>query len=235
MLLAAFPLICVATPAMADLSDKFTTAWSTTLTSNYIERSESKSQNDPSVNTSMVLMHNDSKLYGTILANSVALTDTENNTATLELKPGIGIYYRWEDYDTDIDAQIRYYTYPGYTGLDYPEAMVNLKSWIFRAEAGYSNEVFTTTSDGHYLQAGIDLPLEILHPDLHYLMFDGYYGHYHLNADAGGSYDYLKMALRAELGTFEVGLEYWDMNDNGTLEALNRYGHHTTIYITKYF
>ncbi|MAZ44052.1 MAG: hypothetical protein CMF48_02595 [Legionellales bacterium] len=234
-LVAAAPLALISLNANADITDKFTTVWATTLSTNYVERAESKNQNDPALGAAFVILSDNTNFYGTVLGHNTAQTDVNGATATLELKPGLGFYYNWDEYNTDIDVQLRYYFYPGYKGLDYPELMVNLKNWIFRGEVGFSNDVFDSGTDGHYLQAGLDIPLEMAHPALDTFFFDGFWGHYHLGAAAGDSYDYYKLAVRKEHNTYEIGYEYWNMDNNSSLKALNRYGHHSIFYVTKYF
>ena len=214
--------------------ETFVPAWKWGLSSNYVLQGESRSGNDPSLQSSVVLMQDTSGLYASFDANSVAKVDSEGKIAPLELKPGIGWFYRNPDGYFDSDIQANFWLYPGSKGLEYPQISWSPRFYIARGEVGYAQDVFSSGRHGFYVQIGSELDLKHIHDLVEGIVLSGYTGHYKLPEVEGGSYDYLHFQVERNIGGYSIAMHFKNTwNNQRTDMSL----HNEKYYFTfnKYF
>ncbi len=193
-LLAALPLSVMAQDEEGEESSgPLTFSASATLTSDYVWRGVSQSQEDFALQGELAFEH-ESGLYGGVWGSSVDFTpdDTgwmDEDDAKIELDTYIG--YAWDFNDSLAgDIQLIRYIYPGTAegvDYDYNELVGSLTfNEMITATVGYTNDVFNLDDDGVYF---------------------GLSGSYGL--------PWWDLTLDGEVGHFSVGSGWPEFNDEG--------------------
>jgi uncharacterized protein (TIGR02001 family) len=162
----AAALLAVAVPAFADDTGAFSFEGSVTLTTDYVFRGISQTQNDAAIQGDMTIRH-DLGLFATVWGSNVDFDDGpedtnleidftvgyENEVANTPFSYGVGlIYYAYPDSHDDNNYWEVYFA-PAYA-LAMGEREIGLSGGIY-----YSPEYFGDTGDAWYLTAGLEVPL----------------------------------------------------------------------------
>jgi len=230
-LLAALPFAASAQDEESESSGPFTFSASATLTSDYVFRGISQSQEDWALQGELAFEH-ESGFYGGIWGSSVDFIPDDasyldEDGANLELDLYVG--YSWDLADKWVgDVQVVRYVYPGTNeGVDYDYAeLIGSVSYdeMITATIGYSNDVYNLDDDGIYfgLSGSYDLPWWDL-------SLDGEVGHYSIGSgealyDEHGdfigaddlNYMHYSIGLSKEFGQVSTSLTWSDTDDNAT-------------------
>ncbi|MBL0029710.1 MAG: hypothetical protein IPO95_11865 [Rhodanobacteraceae bacterium] len=230
-LLAALPFAASAQDEESESSGPFTFSASATLTSDYVFRGISQSQEDWALQGELAFEH-ESGFYGGIWGSSVDFIPDDasyldEDGANLELDLYVG--YSWDLADKWVgDVQVVRYVYPGTNeGVDYDYAeLIGSVSYdeMITATIGYSNDVYNLDDDGIYfgLSGSYGLPWWDL-------SLDGEVGHYSIGSgealyDEHGdfigaddlNYMHYSIGLSKEFGQVSTSLTWSDTDDNAT-------------------
>ena len=230
-LLAALPFAASAQDEESESSGPFTFSASATLTSDYVFRGISQSQEDWALQGELAFEH-ESGFYGGIWGSSVDFIPDDasyldEDGANLELDLYVG--YSWDLADKWVgDVQVVRYVYPGTNeGVDYDYAeLISSVSYdeMITATIGYSNDVYNLDDDGIYfgLSGSYGLPWWDL-------SLDGEVGHYSIGSgealyDEHGdfigaddlNYMHYSIGLSKEFGQVSTSLTWSDADDNAT-------------------
>ena len=157
----AAALMTLSAPALAD-DGPFSFAGSVTLTTDYVFRGISQTENDPAIQGDFTLSH-ESGLFGTVWASNVDFDDgAEDTNLEIDFTVGFGnevnenfsyevgaIYYAYPDSDDDYNY-VEVYFAPSFSLGAMQGHSVTLSGGIY-----YSPEFFADTGDAWYLTAGI--------------------------------------------------------------------------------
>lgn len=230
-LLAALPFAASAQDEESESSGPFTFSASATLTSDYVFRGISQSQEDWALQGELAFEH-ESGFYGGIWGSSVDFIPDDasyldEDGANVELDLYVG--YSWDLADKWVgDVQVVRYVYPGTNeGVDYDYAeLIGSVSYdeMITATIGYSNDVYNLDDDGIYfgLSGSYGLPWWDL-------SLDGEVGHYSIGSgealyDEHGdfigaddlNYMHYSIGLSKEFGQVSTSLTWSDTDDNAT-------------------
>ena len=211
-------------------SGPFTISASATLTSDYVWRGVSQSQEDFALQGDLTFEH-ESGLYGGVWGSSVDFTPDgtpfdEEDDADLEIDAYIG--YAWDITDQLAgDVQIIRYMYPGTADgveYEYNELIGSLTfNEMITATVGWTNDVFNLDDDGFYvgLSGSYGLPWWDL-------SLDGEVGHFtigsaqeiydeddHLIGTDDLSYVHYSIGLSKEWGPVSASLAWASADDDG--------------------
>lgn len=231
-LLAALPFSVVAQDEDSEESSgPLTFSASATLTSDYVWRGVSQSQEDFALQGELSFEH-ESGFYGGVWGSSVDFipedaSPLDEDDANVELDAYIG--YSWDLSDQLVaDISLTRYMYPGTNegfDYDYNELIGSLTfNEMVTATVGYTNDVFNLDDDGFYvgLSASYGLPWWDL-------SLDGEIGHFTIGSgeaffdDEGefiGSADlkymHYQIGLSKEWGPVSASLTWADTDDDAT-------------------
>jgi uncharacterized protein (TIGR02001 family) len=163
----AAALLAVSVPAFADDTGGFSFEGSVTLTTDYVFRGISQTQNDPAIQGDFKVSH-DVGFFGSVWASNVDFDDGAEDT-NLEVDFTVGfandvantpfsyevglIYYAYPDSDDDYNYWEGYFA-PSYTFAMGGDREVELSGGVY-----YSPEFFGDTGDAWYLTAGLEVPV----------------------------------------------------------------------------
>ncbi len=205
---------------------------SATLTSDYVFRGVSQSQEDWALQGEFAFEH-ESGFYGGLWGSSVDFIPDDasyldEDGANLELDAYVG--YSWELADKWVgDVQVVRYLYPGTNegvNYDYNELIGSISyDEMITATIGYSNDVYNLDDDGIYfgLSGSYGLPWWDL-------SLDGEVGHYSIGSggneifDSHGdvigvddlNYMHYSIGLSKEFGPVSTSLTWSDTDDEAT-------------------
>jgi uncharacterized protein (TIGR02001 family) len=163
----AAALLAVSVPAYADETGAFSFEGSVTLTTDYVFRGISQTQNDPAVQGDMTISH-ETGFFGTIWASNVDFDDGAEDT-NLEVDFTLGFANEVENTAFSYDVGVIYYAYPDadddynywelYFAPAYAIAMSGDRSIGLSGGIYYSPEFFGDTGDAWYVTGGISVPI----------------------------------------------------------------------------
>lgn len=214
-----------------EASGPWTFGASATLTSDYVWRGVSQSQEDFALQGEFTFEH-ESGFYGGIWGSSVDFIPDDasyldEDGANLELDTYVG--YSWEFADKWVgDVQLIRYNYPGTNdGIEYDyNELTGSVSYdeMITATVGYTNDVFALDDDGFYfgLSGSYGLPWWDL-------SLDGEVGHFTIGSgeelyDNAGevigvsdfTYMHYSIGLSKEFGPVSTSLTWSDTDDDAT-------------------
>jgi uncharacterized protein (TIGR02001 family) len=124
------------------------------LTSNYIFRGLTQTENLPAVQGEYTYTF-PFGLYATVWASNDKFIDTD---ITLEIDPGIGFYKEIND-DFNFDISVYRYYFPSDKIWNYSEWLGQVNFKFLQTNLGYSNNVFGAKRSGFYYDGGINYTL----------------------------------------------------------------------------
>lgn len=215
---AAFALL-LATAGVARASDADGTI---SVTSDYIFRGISQTQDDPALQAGARLGLDDGAYVSTWTSSLKPLPD---NGADAELDLVAG----WRGsltHDLTLDANVTRYTYPGAkrSTSDYNE-LVSTLTWRDRiwVQGGWSNDVFASGRAALYTQFGGRQPLS------HGFAIEAAAGRYKLSSALGRSYAHAYVAAEYTSGAFTARVALHDTDHAATVLFPHLAGPHVEI------
>ncbi len=192
-----------------------------TITSNYVFRGVSVSDNLPAVQGGLTYTFLSSGIYANLWGSNVNFQDAQGYTATLEMDTIIGISNPIGDHFT-YDINLDRYNYPK-AGASYNEGIANAHWYFITAQIAYSNNVYNSHYNGIYYNLGFkqDVPAKYA-LGLENVTVSGGVGHYDLNDahkpgvlsyDNGlSSYNDYNLQVTKGIGNYTIGLQWTDTN-----------------------
>lgn len=189
------------------------------ITSNYMFRGISNSNNSPAVQGGLTATFIKG-LYVNVWGSNVNFPDIDGNTATMELDTNAGITNKIGE-NWDYDVYIGRYNYPNTNGLSYNEVIGSLGYRIFTVLVGYSANVFDTHKNGTYYDLSANYPIPYQGPVWNNIALTGGVGYYDLPGSAGlRSYANYNLGLSKTIGMYNLALQWIDTNHN-SIDAEN--------------
>ncbi|MDF1588596.1 MAG: TorF family putative porin [Gammaproteobacteria bacterium] len=192
-------------------------AWSTSasvaLSTDYIWRGVSQTDNEAAISGSFDIGHS-SGLYAGVWASNVDFEATPDN-ATIEVDYYAGFAGEFGGSGVGYDIGALYYDYPDADSADFFEVHGSLSYSFITAGIAYSDDVFGTDTDGTYytVDAGYDIGMFSLAAGIGYYDFDD-------EVAAGlDSYTSYHVGASTELAGFGLDLSYYDVDDNAISDA----------------
>ncbi|MDX1901410.1 MAG: TorF family putative porin [Gammaproteobacteria bacterium] len=182
------------------------------ITSNYVFRGISNSNNLPAVQGGLTYTFHSTGIYFNIWGSNVNFADPQGNTATLEFDAIAGIANSIGEhfsYDINFDR----YNYPK-TASSYYEAIANAKWYFVTAQIGFSSNVFGYHGNGTYYNLGVNYDVP---PDyafgLDNVNVKGGVGHYSLPKSKGlSSYNDYLVQVSKGIGIYNLAVAWTDTN-----------------------
>lgn len=190
------------------------------ITSNYIFRGVSNSNNNPAVQGGLTYSL-PAGFYANIWGSNVDFLDPEGVKATVEFDAIFGIANDIGDFHYDIN--IDRYNYPRASGANYYELIAALTYRIFTATIGYSSNVYGYHKDGTYYSGALNLPLD---PKYAFHWQDvsvmGSVGHYKLPESVGLlSYTDYMLGIEKVIDKYTLLLQWVSTNGEAHLGKLD--------------
>lgn len=193
------------------------------LTSNYIFRGISNSNNNPAVQGGLTYTFKKTGIYFNVWGSNVDFLDPEGKQATVEFDGIAGITNNITEnlsYDINIDR----YNYPKASASNYYEGIGNLTYRIFTATLGYSTDVYGSHKKGTYYSGAVNYELDPAYA-LHFnhVSLLGSVGHYILPESAGlFSYTDYMLGIQKTLKQYTFLLQWVGTNREAQLGALDK-------------
>jgi len=182
------------------------------ITTNYMDRGVSDSNNLPAVQGGWTYTFASTGIYFNLWGSSLNELDTQNNIATLELDTIIGITNPVGEHFT-YNINITRYNYPK-AAASYSELIASAQWYFITALIGYSTNVYDTHGNGTYYNLGFkyDVPPDYIF-GLDNMNVSGGVGHYSLPARGGlSSYNDYNLAVTKTIGNYALQLQWTDTN-----------------------
>ncbi|MBI1239885.1 MAG: hypothetical protein GC199_11155 [Alphaproteobacteria bacterium] len=207
---AAALMVVAAPAAMAqeEASSPFSFSGSLTLTSDYVFRGISQTQNDPALQGSFDVSH-ESGLYAGVWASNVDFNDATDTNLEVDFYGGFANSIEAFSYDIGV----LYYAYPDTSGVDYDyvEFLLGLgydfEVLSISGAVYYSPDFFAETGDAYYVTAGVAVPV------LDWLTLDANVGYQDIDDNVTfGADDYTDWNVGATVSVegFDFGVRYTD-------------------------
>lgn len=133
------------------------TSASVALSSDYMWRGYSQTDNEPAISGSFDYAHSSGLYLGTWASNvDFALNGDQ---AHIEVDLYAGFAGEFGDSGIGYDVGVLRYMYPGTDGGDWNEFYGTLSYSYFSVGVAYSGDVYSTSEDGTYYSVGFDYPL----------------------------------------------------------------------------
>lgn len=203
-----------ASSAMAWESEngQHSTSASVALSSDYVWRGYSQTDNEPAISGSFDYGHA-SGLYAGTWASNVDFA-LGSDQAHIEIDAYAGFANEIGDTGVGYDVGMLRYMYPGTDDGDWNEYYASLSYSFFSAGVAYSSDVYGSSEDGTYYSLGFDYDLPMG------LALSAGYGYYDYDknvfgvAAADSAADY-RIGLSTEVVGFGVDLTYTDSDSDG--------------------
>lgn len=217
---AAALMVVAAPAAMAqeEASSPFSFSGSVTLTSDYVFRGISQTQEDPALQGSFDVSH-ESGLYAGVWASNVDFDDGSTPTGTdtnLEVDFYGGFANSIDAFSYDLG--VIYYAYPDTSGADYDyvEFLLGLgydfEVLSISGAVYYSPDFFAETGDAWYVTAGIAVPVT------DWLTLDANYGLQTIDETTPDDYSDWNVGATVSIEGFDFSVRYTD-TDLSTAEC----------------
>jgi uncharacterized protein (TIGR02001 family) len=183
------------------------------VTSNYIFRGISNSNNNPAVQGGFTYTFPTTGIYLNLWGSSVSFTDKYGNAATSEIDSIIGVTNPIGDHFT-YNINIDRYNYPRARGANYNELIANAQYYFLTGMVGYSNNVYNVGAPGTYYNVGVnyDIPAQYAF-NVDGLNLKGGIGHYSLPSHKDlSSYNDYNVQISKTFGKYVLALQWTDTN-----------------------
>jgi uncharacterized protein (TIGR02001 family) len=182
------------------------------LTSDYVFRGISQTDEDPAIQGGFDLGH-DSGFYVGTWASNVDFADTSADDADMELDVYLG--FAGEYGDVSYDVGLLRYIYPGTdVDIDYNELIASVGYMGATFLIGYSNDVFNSSETGIYYNLSYE------HEVVENVSVNAGVGYYDFDKNVYGpgmpdSYMDYTVGVSTEFAGIGFGLAWTDTNDDG--------------------
>lgn len=168
---------------------------SVTLTSNYIWRGLSQTNNNPALQAEL-----NYQFKGFYLKFFGSNVDFNDDNAHVETDPTIGYAHEFAN-GMGYNIGITRYIYPGAKGIDYNDAYFLVTYKIVYVSFAYSNNVFNSGNSGSYYEIGLDYPVpaKIL-KGIEGVSIGASAGYFQLPVKEGPSYSNYSLSIAKKLG-----------------------------------
>lgn len=208
-----------------------TTSASIALSSDYVWRGYSQSDNKPAISGSFDYSHISGFYAGTWASNVDFMINDDDAHLEMDIYAG----YAGEFLNSGIayDVGVLRYIYPGTDGGDWNEVYGSLSYQYFSLGIAHSGDVYSSSENGTYYNIGVDYPLLA---GINLIVGLGYYDYDRDvfgigNPDSATDY---RVGLSKDLAGFELNLSFTNTNSNAKELYLNKYADSRFIFsITK--
>ncbi len=189
------------------------------ITSNYIYRGISNSNNSPAVQGGLTATFIKG-FYVSTWGSNVDFLDRDGNTVTFELDTSAGIANKIGE-NFNYDLHIVRYNYPNANRAAYSEFMGGLGYRYLTGYIGYSTNVFASGKSGTYYNIGAKYPISYQGPIWNNIALTGGIGYYDLPESAGLlSYADYNLGISKTIGIYNLALQWTDTNRH-SVDAYN--------------
>ena len=209
--LAASALTSTSVMAWESADGAWSTSASVALSTDYVWRGYSQTDNEPAISGSFDVGHA-SGLYAGTWASNVDF-ELNGDQAHMELDIYAGFASEIGDTGVSYDVGVLRYIYPGTDGGDWNEYYLSLGYGPFSAGVAHSSDVYGSDEDGTYYTLGFDydLPMNIaLSTGIGYYDYDDDV----FGASEDSAVDY-RVGLSGDLVGFGWDLTYTDSDSDG--------------------
>ncbi|MBV8803173.1 MAG: hypothetical protein JO131_09505, partial [Gammaproteobacteria bacterium] len=209
------------TTAPEQTDDKSPLTGNFDITTNYVFRGVSNSNNNPAFQGGLTYTFLTTGIYLNVWGSNVDFLDPQGHIATVEADTIIGITNSINDnwsYNINFDR----YNYPKASAANYNELIAALTYKIFTATIGESLNVYGSHSNGTYYNGLFAIPLseKIFH--FSDLQAQASWGHYSLPRNAGlYSYSDVMVGLQKTIKQYVMALQYTNTNHKGHTPGLD--------------
>lgn len=188
------------------------TSASVALSSDYVWRGYSQTDNEPAISGSFDYAHQ-SGLYAGAWASNVDF-EINDNQAHIEMDAYIGFANQIGNSNIGYDVGVLRYIYPGTDGGNWNEVYGSLSYQYFSLFVGHSGDVYGSSEKGTYYNLGFSYPLPAeftLNANLGYYDYDReVFG----SSSPDSAKDY-RIGLSKVFAGFELDLSYTDTDSDG--------------------
>lgn len=189
------------------------------ITSNYMFRGISNSNNLPAVQGGFTYTFSSTGVYFNLWGSNVYFPDTQGNTATLELDTIAGIANPIGDH-FKYNLSLARYNYPK-SSSSYPEVIGSAQWYFLTALIGHSSNIYGYHDNGTYYNVGINYDI----PPPYFFQFENInltagIGHYSLPArQEMSSYNDYSIAISKTLGNYVLSVQWTDTGNSSFSRA----------------
>lgn len=194
-----------------DNADDSALTGSLTLTTNYMNRGVSQSNNVPAVQGSLTYTFTPTGIYFNVWGSNVDQPAPDGSTGTLEIDTLAGISNDIGDHFNYNLAFARYF-YPKAEQLNYNEIIGNVGLYFLTAYVAYSANEFNVHKPGIYYNGGVKFELPEMNGYLANMTLAATIGRYDLPKEAGTSYNDYQVTLSKDIKTYTIALQWTDTN-----------------------
>lgn len=205
------------------------------LTSNYVWRGVSLSDNLAAVQGSLTYTFLKTGIYLNVWGSNIKFPDINGNTATVELDTVAGIANAVGD-QFSYDISLARYNYPGARGVNYNEFLTRWAYYFLTAELDYSGNVFNTHSGGTYYNLGFnyDIPYKYIF-NVNDVAIKGGIGHFSLPKSVGlQSYNDYLLQISKTFGIYNLAL-LWTATNGRSIDEPALKANHLVATLTANF
>lgn len=181
-----------------------------TITSNYVFRGLSNSNNIPAVQGGLTYTW-DSGVYFNLWGSNANLLTRHNHQTTLEFDAIFGITNKIGENFT-YNFNFNRYNYPKAREGGYNEFIAVLTYRILTGTIGYTHNYFGLHHRGTYLSLGFAIPLPAACFCFNDLTFSGGMGRYFLGGSAGRTYNDYNLMIAKKIEIYTLSLQWTDTN-----------------------
>lgn len=181
-----------------------------TITSNYIFRGISNSNNLPAFQGGLTYTLPSTGIYFNLWGSNVNFADPQDNTATVEIDTIVGISNPIGDHFT-YNVNFNRYNYPK-SAASYSEAIASAQWYFLTGQIAYSSNVYGYHKSGTYYNVGFkyDVPAEYLFK-VDNVSVAGGVGHYSMPRSAGlSSYNDYNLGVSKTIGNYVLAVQWTD-------------------------
>lgn len=185
------------------------------LTSNYIFRGISQSNNLPAAQTGLTFTFDPIGIYGTLWGSNVDLDSiNEDTTATVEIDTIAGIRNTIGE-NFEYDLNYARYNYPK-SDLSYNELNAIVGYHFLVGTLGYSTNVFNAHAPGTYISGGVNFEIPSSYVYFDNVEVSGSVGRYNLPYAAGESYTDYSLGVNKTINIYNLALQWTSTNRQNT-------------------
>lgn len=190
------------------------------ITSNYVFRGISNSNNNPAVQGGFTYSL-PAGFYVNVWGSSIDFFDPAGKQATVEFDTIAGLSNDIGDFHYDIN--IDRYNYPRASAANYYELITALTYRIFTATIGYSSNVYGVHKDGTYYSGAINIDLDPKYAfNYKDVSITGSVGHYKLPESAGlYSYTDYMLGIKKVIDKYTILVQWVSTNGEARLGKLD--------------
>lgn len=182
-----------------------------TLTSNYVFRGVSLSNNIPAVQGSLTYTFLTTGIYLNVWSSNTDLIAPDGAQATLEIDTIAGITNTIGDH-FEYNFSVARYNYPKARMLEYNEILGTLSFYFLTASAAYTGNEYNVHKPGLYYNGGVKFDLPTTRKYFENMSLAATIGHFNLPKEAGNSYNDYSVTLSKDIKNYTLAVQWTDTN-----------------------